>query len=1341
MDPWGRPEWLGNPYNNYGFRAGSFNDYTLEQHSTALSNLDVQRLQSSNPTGLHISNLYSQPEELHPRAGGGRDSDASSIQRDDRVPIQPAGAQGPTQVARASGPMSSSVVIPNRPKPGRKPIAQEDAADRRRIQNRMAQRSFRDKRQQKLADTQLELEERKREYEKKVNELERNLDAERREKQELATQNEAMAARLQGQITLQVHNNTPRAALFMIWLEEAVKQTSGEVALLRPDQTLLSNDVADWQWQQHSRADSGVDARNLTALWNLAMVIRAVTTADAPDSQSAMAKSDGDETNTGVHPAQKPDWDNLSVLHRNTLPPRSSFLLYNSEDDALSRDPKKAKAQCLSGDRWHFHLANSPFEAPAAFEDTSFDCGKWSKIDVPGMWQMQGFGRGPHYTNVQYPFAVDPPHPPYTNNECGSYIKRFRVLDDLQDEQLRLRFEGVDSAFHVWVNGREIGYSQGSRNPSEFDITEYVKRGEENVLAVRVYQFCDGSYIEDQDQWWLSGIFRDVFLLGFPKKVHFEDVTIQTLLDKEYRDATLQVRVRTSAKATVRLQLLDADHKLVAEGEATADDGTKLMADFAIPVKNPEKWTAETPYLYKAILSIGEDQFSAHQVGFRQVELKDGLIKVNGMRVVFKGANRHEHHPESGRTVPYEFLKNDLLLMKQHNINAIRTSHQPNDTRLYDLADELGFWLMDEADLECHGFEIIADAALPPEQRKLPFAERQRITRSDAAKWTSDKPEWHDAYVDRAKQVVHRDKNHPSVVLWSLGNEAFYGRNHTAMRDWIRAEDPTRLIHYEPDQDAEYMDMYSRMYPQISDIIELAKKECKQKMKPLVLCEYIHAMGTGPGNIKEYVDTFYKYPQLQGGWVWEWANHGLLTKAEDGTPFYGYGGDFGDIPNDENFVMDGVLQSDHTPNSGLLEYKKALEPVQFVSASAERVTIINRQDFATLDFLVCRWSVVSEKGPIPDMGGKLSIPSSIRPGETAELAVPEVNAELPGEAFLMLSFRLRSNTPWADAGYELAWAQVPLARNTTLDTPSKTGTGPVVATLSGSTLEIASHTSQWSVDIARGALSRWRKNGVEVISRPLVPSFYRAPTDNDAPASSYGKDWKGRFLHLADTQTRGMKWHVEDNGSLVVRMEQKFAPPVLSWSIDLASEYTFETDGSLSIKIRGTPSGLNLPKTLPRIGVTLGLPKSFQKVEWFGRGPGESYKDMKLSQKVGRHAVQSVGALWSGPEFPQECSNRTDTRWVKIAERTHGKTSLTAQFFDPSESSTRRLFDFMVSHFDVKDIDEARHPYELDRKAQDATILRLDADHHGLGTGSCGPKTLDEYVLKTAPFEFGILLH
>ena len=373
----------------------------------------------------------------------------------------------------------------------------------------------------------------------------------------------------------------------------------------------------------------------------------------------------------GTFPDWLRDWANLEILHRNTLPPRADFHVCNSEEDALSRDLSRARSLCLSG-RWKFDLANSPFEAPYGFEAESFDSSKWDDITVPGMWQLQGFGRGPRYTNVQYPFFVDPPNPPYTDNECGSYITRFTIPAELQHDQLRLRFEGVDSAFHVWLNGKEAGYSQGARNPSEFDVSEYVKTNGDNVLAVRVYQFCDGSYIEDQDQWWLSGIFRDVYLLGFSESCRIEDVSIQTLLDEEYKDATLEVQVEVTGSAKIALKLKDNVGNEVASASKNSTNPSRGTVVFSIPVTNPHKWTAETPYLYYLVLSIDRRQFIAPRVGFRRVELKDGLIKVNGKRVVFKGANRHEHHPRSGRTVPLEFLKRDLILMKTHNINAIR---------------------------------------------------------------------------------------------------------------------------------------------------------------------------------------------------------------------------------------------------------------------------------------------------------------------------------------------------------------------------------------------------------------------------------------------------------------------------------------------------------------------------------------------------------------------------------------------------------------------------------------------------------------------------------------------
>lgn len=618
----------------------------------------------------------------------------------------------------------------------------------------------------------------------------------------------------------------------------------------------------------------------------------------------------------------------------------------------------------------------------------------------------------------------------------------------------------------------------------------------------------------------------------------------------------------------------------------------------------------------------------------------------------------------------------------------------------------------------------------------MSFFDRQQLTKADAAKWTSDNPEWHDAYVDRAVQLVYRDKLHPSVIMWSLGNEAFYGRNHMAMAEWIRSYDPTRLIHYEPDLEAEVMDMHSRMYPYLDDIISFA--EDASKTKPLVLCEYIHAMGTGPGNIKEYIDAFYKHPTLQGGWVWEWANHGLLAKTtREGKDidYYGYGGDFGDTPNDGNFVMDGMLDSDHTPNSGLIEYKKALEPVQLVSSAGKSVTIINRYDSATLDRLTCNWTAVSEKGD--GSSGSLDIPQGIQPAAMAELTLPEITVDDSSETLVDLSFALKDDTTWAKAGFEVARLQVPLSPVSPLTLPEAKTEARVSIEKSSSILKVLGGPSDWALSLASGALISWRKNGIELIAEPLLPSFFRAPTDNDYPQD--GKDWLDRNLQFASVHTRRVDFAQNDDGSAVVTVSQKYGPKVLSWSFDLTTTLVFSPSGSVDFFMRGNPTGANLPQTIPRIGVTFGLPGSFQKTEWFGRGPGESYKDMKLSQLVDIHTASSISDLWAAPEYPQECSNHTDTRWLKISNGEGAE--LTAQFYQPGDKSQRHLFDFMASHYDVLDIFEAKHPYELEEKKKEHVILRLDADHHGLGTGSCGPKTLDRYALKTSPFEFGVVLH
>ncbi|KAI3325810.1 glycoside hydrolase family 2 protein [Xylariaceae sp. AK1471] len=1046
-----------------------------------------------------------------------------------------------------------------------------------------------------------------------------------------------------------------------------------------------------------------------------------------------------------VHPVSQPDWNNLEVLHKGTLPPRANFHIYNSVQDALSYDTTKSRIYSLSG-TWKFNLAKNPFEGPEGFEDPAFDTSGWDDTPVPSMWQLNGHGKGPHYTNVNFPIPVDPPNVPLTENETGFYVRKFTVPKNLRDSQLRVRFEGVDSAYHVWVNGKEVGYHQGSRNPAEFDITDKVDQAGENTLAVKVYQYCDATYIEDQDQWRMSGIFRDVHLFAFPSQSRIEDLFVQTKLDKDYVDAELKVRIDVTGSCEVQVGLYSPEKKPdIASGSKVVTGGS---VDFSFNVKNPAKWTAETPTLYHLVVTLNGTSFISQRVGFRQVEMKDGLIKVNGQRIVLKGANRHEHHPKFGRSVPYEFMKRDLLLMKTHNINAIRTSHQPSDVRLYDLADELGFWVMDEADLECHGFEAPCDAALSPEDRALPFRERQLLTRANAAKWTSDNPDWEKAYVDRAIQLVRRDQLHPSVIMWSLGNEAFYGRNHVAMYKWIKTYDDSRPIHYEADIYAETMDMYSRMYPPIEEMITFAND--KSKTKPLILCEYVHAMGNGPGNIKEYVDTFYKYETLQGGFVWEWANHGLLKKDDEtGDEFYAYGGDFGDVPNDSNFVMDGVLFSDHTPNPGLIEYKKAIEPVKVVSHTPEKITIVNRYDFISLDHLEAAYVILDEGKPTSQKGS-IEIPKGIKPGQTVELSVleqPLASDLLSGEGAVQIVFRQRDATAALPAGHEIAFEEYILSTRPRVPAQS---TSKLAINETPTLVTIESATTTWTFSPVHGEIRSFKKNGTELLATSPTVTFYRAPTDNDFPQDAV--DWKQHLLHLATSRTRNTSWGTKDgnDGSeFAVQVQQRYAPPVLAWSIEIDITYTFNASGSVSIRVKGVPKGDNLPRTLPRIGLSFELPSAWagsteggakNAVTWYGRGPGESYVDKKLSQRLGEYSVTSVDELWTDYEYPQEGSNRTNTRWVKFTNGDSGE-AITAQFVDlVSSDGRRKLFDFNASHYRIPDVEAAKHPHELRKKKTENVVLRLDAAHHGLGSGSCGPRTRDEYTLLTAPFEFEVLL-
>jgi Beta-galactosidase/beta-glucuronidase len=1040
--------------------------------------------------------------------------------------------------------------------------------------------------------------------------------------------------------------------------------------------------------------------------------------------------------NTQQFPAHH-DWENQHILQRNRLPARAYFLPYSSEQSATGQ---LSNTQVLSlNGRWQFYYALSPENAPAQFFTETFDTSTWDEITVPGHWQLQGFGR-PQYTNVNYPIPVDPPHVP-TENPTGCYRRTFTLPAHWVSQQIRLRFEGVDSAFHVWINGQEIGYSQGSRNASEFDITAYAHTGE-NTLAVRVYQWSDGTYLEDQDMWWLSGIFRAVSLLAFPP-VQIADFSVQTLLDEHYQDATLQVKALIQAPANtqgsqrhyrVGIRLLDAQNQLVPGTEiqhaCTLGTTATTAVTLTAAVTLPQLWSAEQPYLYNLLLTLQDEQGQVLQVvpqhvGFRSIELKHGNLLVNGVAIMIKGTNRHEHHPTLGRAVPLEFARRDLLLMKQHNINAIRTSHYPDDPRFYDLCDEYGFYIIDETDLECHGFGTAQEALNwnPSEQTANDdlFVHDQQTP----AQWTSDNPDWEAAYLDRVERMVQRDKNHPCIILWSLGNESFYGRNHAAMYHWIKEHEPTRLVHYEGDRAALSADVFSQMYPSVAAISAFAEQEDFEK--PLILCEYAHAMGNGPGGLKEYWEAFYKYRRLQGGFIWEWNNHGLLSQTAAGTSFYAYGGDFGDQPNDGNFVMDGVTQSDHTPNPGLIEYKKAIEPVLVEAANLAqgKVTITNRYDFSSLDHLTLTWNVAQEGTVV--QSGTLPLPH-IAAGKSTTLTIPfngQDGFQSEHDYWFNLSLRLATDTSWATAGHEVAWEQFKLQTATPAPALQHSELAALHVQTAETELTVSGTNFRYVFDQSTGELKSWSYNGIELLTLGPRLELWRAPTDNDRP--NVAVQWRKAGLHWLQSQTRAVHWQQSaDQKAVTLEVQTRIAPPILAWGITTAFTYTITGDGALRIDVQGQPQG-HAPRTLPRLGLTLHLPGDFKQATWYGRGPGESYRDTKLANRFGVYSCD-VADLSTPYEYPQENGNRTDVNWLTLrnAQGIGIRAKVTPQF------------NFSAHYYTTWDLERATHPYELPQR-EDIT-LHLDYDLHGIGTESCGPGPLPQYELLTGKFHFQVQL-
>ncbi|NLC55462.1 MAG: DUF4981 domain-containing protein [Armatimonadetes bacterium] len=1011
------------------------------------------------------------------------------------------------------------------------------------------------------------------------------------------------------------------------------------------------------------------------------------------------------------------DWENLQVLSIHREPAHATLFPYPDEASALTGERGASPWFKLLNGTWQFLLAPYPAAVPAGFWSDEFDASEWDALPVPSNWQMHGYDR-PQYTNVNYPYPVDPPCVP-DDNPVGCYRRAFVVPEEWAGRRVFLTFEGVNSAFYVWVNGQQVGYSQGSHMPSEFDISDYLQPGE-NTLAVQVFKWSDASYLEDQDFWRLSGIFRDVYLVAAPT-THLRDLFVRTPLAANYRDATLEVEatLRNYGQAaasgyTVTAKLLDAAGQVALPetpvGEAlslAAGEEQTVTLKTAIP--EPRLWTAETPNLYSLLLSLRDGagqllEVQCVRVGFRQVEIRDGQLLVNGVPVKLHGANRHDTHPDLGHAVSLESMVQDITLMKRHNLNCVRTSHYPNDPRWYDLCDEYGLYVIDEADLETHGFGYEA----PDIPAKL--------------------PEWREAFVDRAVRMVERDKNHPSIIIWSLGNESGYGENHAAMSEWIRGRDTTRPIHYERAQEwdghpaPDSVDILSQMYTSVPDLIRQGERT--DEPRPFFLCEYAHAMGQGPGNLKEYWEVIRKYPRLIGGCVWEWVDHAIRMQTDMGEEWFAYGGDFGDEPNDGNFCVDGLNFPDRVPHTGLIEYKHVIQPahVEAVDLTEGRIRVTNRLFHRSLAHLEGAWVLLEDdrvlaQGRLPE----LAIPA----GQSQEFRLPYTLPQpRPGATYwLNVRFTQAEETLWAPRGYEVAQDQFQVP----LQAPAPVLPAAAIPTLqvleTGDGVVMAGPDFSLTFDRHEGRLYEWSWQGLDLLDAGPRLQLWRAPTDNDRHVQAA---WRHAGYDRLRHRVRRMAVTDVSRHAARVEVDIRLGADSLRPAFDAFQVYTVYGSGDVVIETRLVPLQSGLPD-LPRVGLELRLPAGFDRFAWYGRGPHESYVDRKESALVGVYSG-TVQEQYVPYIYPQENGNKADTRWAAVTNlRGEGLLCIGMPLLNVS-----------AHHYSVEDLTESKHTYELTRLEE--TVLHLDYRQGGLGSNSCGPRPLPQYLLLPEEMSFAVRL-
>jgi beta-galactosidase len=1028
-------------------------------------------------------------------------------------------------------------------------------------------------------------------------------------------------------------------------------------------------------------------------------------------------------------------WENPQLPSLNKLPPHASFYPFPTVENALNFTREQSPWFLPLNGLWDFQIKPRPEEVTTSVLNSK----KWTTIQVPGNWTMQCDERGnsyghPHYTNVQMPWRNIPPDVP-DENPTGIYRKIFTIPGMWDGRRVILHFAGCEGALFVYINGQPVGISKDARTPAEFDITQYARYGDRNVLLAVVTQWSDASFVEDQDHWWQAGLQREVFLYTTGKP-HIQDVFAVGDLTPNYRDGLLKLVVKVGFSAEryddhcIEVRLYDPTgnpvftEPLVAHyGESKNQRGGNLYPaseiHFDSKIRNPKLWSAETPHLYKIVVTLKRDlgdlaadhgESVSITVGFRKIEIANRKLLINGKAPLIKGVNYHDHSDITGKYISLELYEKDIQVMKQFNVNAIRTSHYPKDSAFYDLCDRYGLYVVDEANIESHAYyhEICVD------------------------------PRYTNHFVERVRAMVERDKNHPCVVFWSLGNESGYGPNHDAAAGYARRIDPTRPLHYEGaitnwgSQSEGWKggqrasDVICPMYPQIKNIIEWAETSTDDQ-RPLIMCEYSHCMGNSNGSLSDYFTAFEKYPGLQGGYLWEWVDHGIRQETPDRRAYWVYGGDFGDVPNDANFVADGIVWPDRSPHPGLYEFKYLAAPVKVeaINLTQGYVRVVNRQDFLGLNMFYGKWEltidgVITARGKLPALKG--------RPGSSQPINIPiSESGGKNGERFLNIYFYQKHDTLWAKAGHEVAWAQLALPA-----LPVRTARGSntaVNAVVTPNLITLSARSTHAKIDRNTGELIYLGKKKNLIQSGPHL-NVWRAGTDNDGIklfSASTWNDWKplSRWMRmgLADIKFSLISVkYIHKKGQLPVVEVIFTASGRENWA-DLYHRERYKLQPSGELRVENTVVLGKDMVDIPRVGVVMSLVPGLEQLEYFGRGPIENYWDRKASSMVGRNQ-NTVSGEYIAYIMPQEYGHHTDVRWLTLKDKKeHG---LGVRGYP--------TFEFNVSHYTANDLFAGKHTIDLHPRPE--IILSIDTLMRGLGTASCGPDTLEQYQIRGKEYQF-----